>query len=198
MKRLLAALAIACVAGLAVPSFAATGGGAILFTEAVKWTTNAAAYSNGGAVYSTVFKTDGSAAATRDTTKWIEISDMAQTTNAVTVSDSTLFMALTIRPRAVDPYSGSTFGIGADSLYAYVEGTDDPSLGPQATALTNLTEILTLETSSNNAFRFKVTWARGAIALAGMKYVRWIVRGDHNGCWEGFATFLTATEAKSR
>ncbi len=59
---------------------------------------------------------------------------------------------------------------------------------------TNLTEILEQETNSNNVFRFKLTWARGALQLAGVKYIRWIVRGDLNGCWEGQTSFLVNVE----
>lgn len=197
MKRLLAALVLVCAAGSFTQAIAATGGGATLFSTPVKWRTTAAA-TVGVYTDSTVFKETGGSNATRDTTAWIDISDMAQTTNAATVSDSTLFMTLYVHPRATDPYSGSTFGIGSDSLYAYVEATDDPSDGPNGTALTNLTEILTLETGTNDSYRFRVTWARGALQLAGYKWVRWIVRGDLNGCWEGSTTFLTASAGKSR
>lgn len=197
MKRLLAALAVACAVGWVGSADAATAGGATLFSTNVKWRTTAAA-TVGVYTDSSVFKETGGSNATRDTTAWIDIADMAQSLNAVTVSDSTLFLSFVVHPRALDPYSGSTFGIGADSLYAYVETTDDPTDDAMGTALVNLTEILTLETASNNAFRFKITWARGALAVAGSKYVRFIVRGDLNGCWEGFCSFLTGTSTKSR
>lgn len=194
MKRLLAAALCALAVGWAPLAHAASGVG-VRFDGEVKWRTSAAA-TVGVVTDSTVFKQNGSANATRDTTAWIDVGDMVGGTQAVTVSDSSLAFNFTLSP--LTTCDGTTFGIGADSLYAYVEGTNSIADGPMVRLATNLTEVLAEETNANNAFTFGISWARWALQMSKMRYARIIVRGDLNGCWEGRYAFYTNASNKSR
>lgn len=179
-KRLLAlAFVVGALAVLAFPSFA--GG---LHVEHVRWITSAAATAyNGGASDSAFFSETGAANATRDTSTNIDISGIFPGGSITPAADSSLFIRFTLKPLA-----GTTLGTGADSLYSYIETVHGD--GAMSGVLTNLTEVLSLELGTSNVFTWKITKARAAL-LYGASNIRWIVRGDLNGQWEGEVAFYS-------
>lgn len=191
MKRLLAALALACAVGWVTPASADYREG-LWYWGTPNWRTSAAAYT-GVSRDSVFFSADGSAAANRDTSAWIPADDMIPySTGLVPTADSSVAFAFVLKPHAE-----SSLSPGADSCYFYLEGSYD-GVSPSIRLATNLTEILTLEANSDNTFAFKVTWARWAQQMQGCPFVRVIARGDLNGAWSARYGFPTAASNKAR
>jgi hypothetical protein len=188
MKRLLTATAVASIALIVAGSAWAS----VYHVEQLKWHSNRATIYDASKADTAYFSSDGSANATRDTSVSFPGTEFAPELigRFTPAGDSTLWLRLTIYPRV-----GSSYTPGADSIYAYIQASDDNN---NWAGLTNMTEILLLTTSSTGSASAGISMARALMQGQGRKRLRVILRGDMNGQFEGDVGWYTSTSSLLR
>ncbi len=193
MRRIALAAFLVAMA-LIAPYLALANNEAMPGRERVLWRTSAG--NTAGYLDSSIVRENGSANATRDTTAWLSMDGFVPyTANTSTEADSTLFMRF-----AVIPTGSTTLAEGADSLYVYYQVAEDPN-GP--IDVTGGQELIALENGTGNTFYWNIKQSSAVVGIPlqpisgtapsnvqmfGFPWVRFIIRGDINGEYEGYVT----------